>query len=254
MSIIISDSHGNYQKIKCFLEYKPEEEHIYAGDIFDSFHASDEIITQCFWTLVNSDCILLWGNHDLHYLNDAPFTCTGFRNYGSMKYTEENSRLINYYTNMIEKNINRFKASMIVDNFIITHAGVHKAIAKNFNTLEDLDLYLNNEMNNYLKNRTQKFLSQIFNVGHARHGRSDFGGIFWADFRHEQLCKKINQIFGHSCIEKPKIIKNKSKNYNTIHVCIDSPKFICFNTKTLELENFFPDEEILNRDYLERQF
>lgn len=254
MALICSDTHGNLRKVQEFLKYKPEEEHIHAGDILDSFIASDEDLEKCFNTLVSSECVLLWGNHELHYLLDPPFTCSGYRRYGEMlTYGAMN----NAYSKLVEANKSRFRASIVRDGFIITHAGVHKSICKHMTNIQDLSEYFNNEMTDFLnKIGTGSAFSSIFNIGRSRGGRDDAGGIYWLDWKEEKVDKRFNQVHGHTPSPEPKLIKHSLKGLTdeTIHVCVDSPKFICFNTKTREFEDFFPEEELLNREYLERRF
>ena len=37
MAIIVGDIHGNVEKVRVFLEYRPEVEHVALGDYVDSF-------------------------------------------------------------------------------------------------------------------------------------------------------------------------------------------------------------------------
>jgi len=75
MAIICSDLHCNWEKVERFLAYKPEEEHIFAGDILDSYRYSFDSAIKSLNLLLESDCILLWGNHDIVYadLENKPF-------------------------------------------------------------------------------------------------------------------------------------------------------------------------------------
>lgn len=227
MSITISDLHGNLKKLQYFLEYKPEEEHIIAGDIMDSFYASDDDIINTLEMAVNSNAILLWGNHDLHYLEAAPFRCSGYR--GSNRFSQHN-----IFTQAIEKYKSRFKVSVVRDNFIITHAGVHSNYK---GTVGDLNEKFNQQWYNYLTGVKDRI--DIFNISSARGGSDNSGGIFWCDYRQEKLNENINQVFGHSHDITPYVF-----NYDngTIHAVVDCNEWKCFNTVERTMENFFPED------------
>ncbi len=42
MAIIVGDIHGNVEKVKTFLVYKPGDVHVALGDYLDSFHEPQE--------------------------------------------------------------------------------------------------------------------------------------------------------------------------------------------------------------------
>jgi len=69
MAIIISDIHGDIEKARAFLAYRPEAEHIVLGDLVDNVRKGitldDELA--CLDLLFSSNTKTLWGNHDLAY-------------------------------------------------------------------------------------------------------------------------------------------------------------------------------------------
>ena len=119
MAIIIGDIHGNVDKVKAFLGYKPDDLHVALGDYLDSFREPADRQVNCLQMLLNSKAVLLWGNHDLHYLKNPPFVCTGYQ------YKHEQQ-----YRDLIEANKERFKAAYVADGWLCTHAGVHFRLAR----------------------------------------------------------------------------------------------------------------------------
>ncbi|OGU15467.1 MAG: hypothetical protein A2076_19005 [Geobacteraceae bacterium GWC2_53_11] len=77
MAIIIGDIHGDIEKAKAFLDYEQDKEHVALGDYVDNVKKgitlNDELA--CLDLLLNSDAVLLWGNHDLAYTPENPWSC-----------------------------------------------------------------------------------------------------------------------------------------------------------------------------------
>lgn len=247
MSMIISDLHGNYAKCKAFIEYRPEEEHIILGDFMDSFSASDADIIATFKLAVANECALLCGNHELPYLNNAHgyFRCSGNR------YSPELFHAVNMYKGLLH-------GSMIRDGYLLTHGGLSKKHGKPFKTIEDASTWINAEFDWYINQPVApESLSSIFDIGSLRGGYQDVSGIFWCSIGHEKMDIRFNQVVGHTARPEPLVLfEGKGKNKKK-HVGIDSPKFICYNTATHELEDFMLEEyrhDDQLRSMLERQF
>jgi UDP-2,3-diacylglucosamine pyrophosphatase LpxH len=236
-ALCISDVHGNLAKVKAFLEYKPDEEHIIIGDLFDSYLATDHQIIRSIEYIMDHDVTLICGNHDLVYLPNAHwyFECTGNRRNPEFR-------------KLMRNNLDRFQGSLIRNNHLICHGGLSKFHGKKFDDIVQANFHINEDFNNYINSPVMpESLSWIFDIGSMRGGRQQVGGIFWLSFGYEKYDTRFNQVCGHTKKKEPQIIVNKE----SIHVCIDSPKFICYNTETRELEDFFPDKYIKIRDKLE---
>lgn len=67
MAIVCGDIHGNVEKTKAFLAYKPEELHVSLGDIVDSDIEPPSRQIECLNMLFDAGALLLWGNHDSQY-------------------------------------------------------------------------------------------------------------------------------------------------------------------------------------------
>ena len=115
MAIVVGDIHGNVEKVRAFLDHKPEAEHVVLGDYIDSFTESQERQLEALQLLLDSKAVLLWGNHDLHYLKTAPWFCTG------RQWSEE---WIAKYVSIINLNKKRFMAAYAVDGWLLSTCGL----------------------------------------------------------------------------------------------------------------------------------
>lgn len=242
MSLVCGDIHGNYNKADAFLKYKPEEEHIFIGDYFDSFIASDESILLTFDLIVNSGAVMLCGNHDLHYFKLASRSvyCSGRRD-DTKPYTER-----------LEKYKNKLLPCAIRDNFFLSHGGLSAFHGKRYDTIEDVETDSKNKFTDFITTGNSNY--DIFDIGHLRGGFSPSGGLFWCSIGYEKLDKRFNQVVGHTRKQTPYIQQMGKK---IIHVAIDAPQFFCFNTETKELEDFMFEEYKTNegvRFSLEKTF
>lgn len=246
MSIIGSDFHGNKAKAEAFIKYKPEEEHIHLGDSFDSYVASDADIIETFNLLMSNNVKNLWGNHDIMYLTNAHdyFQCSGLR--GS--YYKEVQQLLELHKHKMD-------ASLVRDGFLLAHGGLSKKLGKNFETVEDASEWINAEFNWYKNNPViPRSLSPIFDIGYGRGGREDVSGVFWLTYGRENYDHRFNQICGHTNSDSIRVTKHKD---DILHVCVDTEKWHCYNTKTREIEDFMPEHlraDPLGRKMLERRF
>ena len=158
--------------------------------------------------------------------------------------------------------VNRYKVllhgSLVRDDYLLVHGGLSKKHGKPFKTIEEASAWINAEFAWYLERPVApESLSSIFDIGSIRGGHQDVSGIFWCSIGYEKMDIRFNQIVGHTPRSEPLVLlegkwKNKKK-----HVGIDSPKFICYNTATHELEDFMLTEYRLDeqmRKILERQF
>ena len=247
MSIVCSDFHGNKAKLEAFLAHRPDVEHVIAGDFMDSYCASDADIIETFDRAVEAGCTLLAGNHELPYLSNAHayFRCSGNR------YTPELFQTVNRYKHLLH-------GSIIRDGCLIVHGGLSAKHGKPFATVEEACEWINTEWDWY-KNCpvVPETLSSIFDIGYNRGGYNDVSGPFWCSIGHDNIDKRFPQVVGHTCRADPLILEEGKKGHTVRHVGIDSPKYVCYNTETHELEDFMPeqykhDEQF--RKMLERKF
>lgn len=191
--IIGSDYHGDVRKVERFLNYKPEVQHVYCGDILDSRGKTPLEEIKGFNLLIESNSIFLLGNHEIHYLDNAPFVCS------NAQYL-----LVDTYRNMLEENIERFKIAFNADGYVCTHGGVHEFFVKENDSADDVVATLTQHWKDYLKDRKGNINKEIFNISCVRGGNNSFSGPFWFDYKRDiGLAENINQVFGHTQHEIP---------------------------------------------------
>jgi len=228
MAIVIGDIHGNVEKARAFLGYQPEKQHIALGDYLDSSCEPQERQLEALQMLLDSNAILLWGNHDLHYLSTPPWYCPGYQR-GSEQPLQ----------NIIEAHKWRFKAAYAVDGWLCSHAGVHISIAKRNAVAPDIADRLNASLKNFLEKpvtyqRDHGIASgpPIFNVGkNSGYGTARFGGIFWFNYQKETGLAPIKQLFGHKKSAEPVV----SETYIALDTTNTCDKCWLFDTETNEL-------------------
>ena len=199
MSVISSDFHGNVKKLDKFLNYKPDVQHIFAGDAVDSWDEPYENQLEVLRRLVKSDCVLLYGNHELSYHPDYRISCSGKHMFGTEHFPQ-------YLTKP-----ERWCVAYNADGYLVTHAGIstkHAGRAKTVNGLVGK-----------LKKQFRDKHPDIFDVGTCRGGLSSSGGILWYDFRYDwDKLASVNQVFGHCSLREPW----EDKSNVCHHVCVNS--------------------------------
>ena len=173
MAIIVGDIHGDIEKARAFLAYKPETEHVALGDYLDSYVEPFEQQLGCLQLLMDSNAVLLWGNHDVHYLREPIFQFPGYQQGHAALYQE-----------LLEQNIFRFKAAYVADRWLCSHAGVHSGFTAKQNDVAVLADMFNSGWESYLNNRKEGYRYKT---------------IFQFDFMAEGALAPTNikQVYGH---------------------------------------------------------
>jgi len=194
VAIVVGDIHGNVEKARVFLEYRPDEVHIALGDYLDS--PLEPLVRQlkALQLLMDSPAVLLWGNHELHYLEPPPFYCSGFQSREAV------------LQKIIAANYGRFIAAWVADDWLCTHAGCSTKLSQGQTAIE-IAARINDAMTAWLQ-RGEKH--RIFDIGIARDGAAALGGCFWFDLREERLWLDSGnrQIFGHTAFDVPEVTEN----------------------------------------------
>lgn len=209
MAIITSDIHGDPAAARAFLAHEPGELHVCLGDLVDSGQKLPSLETEeeCLHLLLQSDSILLWGNHDLAYLPERPWKCFG--NFDEFAFRKK-----------LALARDRFLAACAVDGWLCTHAGVAPGLARKLPEeilsagVDAVAEWINGEFVKQLrventdvetKERPRYGHGLLFNISVSRGGTDGFGGIFWFDAEREQSQPShlIPQIFGHSPQDRP---------------------------------------------------
>lgn len=235
MAIIVGDIHGNLEKVRRFLDYRPEQPHVALGDYVDSFYEPIEAQLQTVELLAASDTVMLWGNHDLHYLSNAPWRSSGYQH-------EHAARLGVLFDGLLQQQ--RLVAAHWVDGWLCTHAGFAEGgngltpdgcCRANSRALADC---INKHFYASLAHNQS---SPLFNIPVARGGDAAYGGIFWLDPFHEKirLDPSVRQIFGHTEQKLPVVTER--------WICLDttnSDDIWIFDTQTESLTNLVSAQEL----------
>ena len=179
MAIIVGDIHGDIEKTRTFLAYRPDEEHVALGDYLDSFSIRVEQQLECLNLLINSDAVLLLGNHEVHYLKEPLFQFAGY-NFDHAPMFQE----------ILEANIQRFKVAYAVDGWLCTHAGVKSQYTERESDVSVLAEMFNRSWNVYLKER---LVDQ--EARYTYQSIFEFNYCMWVEGN--LLPENIRQIFGH---------------------------------------------------------
>lgn len=199
--LIISDLHGS-DRWKLPVNNETYDKVIFLGDYLDSRSISYDKQISNFNEIIefkksNRKAILLLGNHEYHYLPNVTQKYSGFSPF--LKLILENN--LNFYVKT-----GLLKLGYLIDNIVITHAGVTNTWAKNNN------ININNL--NYSLNKTLK--ENIKSLEFRKENPQDFYGD---DIIHSPiwvrpkslLTDKLNgfyQIVGHTEINKPTLTDN----------------------------------------------
>lgn len=207
MAVVIGDIHGDVEKAKAFLAYKPAALHVCLGDYLDSYLEPFERQLACLHLLMYSDSVLLWGNHDVHYLRRPIFQFPG--------YQQEHAAI---YQELLEQNIVRFKVAHVADGWLCTHAGVHSGFtAKQDDVVELADMF-NSAWESYLINRKEGYRYKT---------------IFRFDFMAEGVLAPTNikQVYGHNELSPAEFVNQ----YCVSIACNDKGVAYLFDTENTEI-------------------
>ena len=207
-TIVFGDIHGLtcWKKI---VSENPNCRYIFLGDYLDPYEDIKpkrlianlkEIIN--LKKALNDNVILLFGNHDLHYLYSDIDPCSRF-----------DDEIEEPASAMFSENIHLFQYAFQEDNRIFTHAGISE---KWF--FDDLYGDSNRNIAEQLNNPQPDQLPALFRCGAARGGDIfATGGIFWADIEelHDPL-KGYTQYVGHNRVDK---ITERESNGGKITFC-----------------------------------
>jgi len=89
---------------------------------------------------------------------------------------------------------------------LLTHAGLNEWVLGSQSNIEDIERFL-------IREYDKKYTGHVFWIGKSRGGRSEFGGIFWNDWKSDnwRSVPGLVQIFGHTPISE--ITKIDENNY-----------------------------------------
>lgn len=234
MAIIVGDMHGNVEKVRAFLSYKPVKEHIALGDFIDGPGGQEQDV-EVLHLLLESNAILLWGNHELCYLLRNPFLLAG---YDKVDWPENS--MADPRTKIIEENKDRFQAAYAVDGWLCTHAGAASFIVKNCADVARLADNINMQTTEVLfrNNRRIAVQSGLFQISPGTMGIP--GGVFMLRAGEERgPSDRFKQIFGHSKHREPWHCKGSFRDKEFIALATGQDSCWIFDTEKDELVNLW---------------
>jgi predicted MPP superfamily phosphohydrolase len=192
------DIHGrDYWKYE---DYSKFDKVIFVGDYVDSFDIDGKQQYINLFNIINfkkdnmNGVVLLWGNHDIHYYKLGKHKCIGFNE----KYAKD-------FNELFVENQDLFQLSYQIDNYVWTHAGIHRGwwdmFIKDKNKIQEGE-NVADTLNRLFKENYEP----IFHCGIWRSGRHHVGGPLWLD--KNEATKPIvdyHQIVGHNILKDRKI-------------------------------------------------
>ena len=207
--VAIGDIHGSTYW-KEIIKSHPNSKYIFLGDyldpgsIPDNFNETIDNLMEIIQLKKEQpdNVILLFGNHDLHYIPNTVVRGTGFDIYTAGKNRQ-----------VILSHFGLFQNAYQIDNYIFTHAGIsHKWFIDDFKG----DIHAN--IADQLNNPKPEQLKALYRCGEVRGGnKGDISGIFWAGMSElENPLQGYTQIVGHNPVEN---IEDYSNNGGRIIFC-----------------------------------
>lgn len=202
-TIIVGDLHGKLALAQEVLKDK-DQAVVFVGDYLDSFTIDidtqikllDLILEAC---ETRDNVQALFGNHEMSYLEPFKYKCSGFHN--ATRHAVQNRR---------QQMFKHFKWCTVVEDFLVTHAGVSQGwLPSDISSLKDIVDFINDVPTDFL-----------MAVGKARGGfNTAVGGPLWCDSYFEfKPVKDVKQIFGHTQYRAPDqgmgILEEYENNFN----------------------------------------
>lgn len=207
--LAIGDVHGR-SHWKEIIANESFDKVIFVGDYFDSFNIGGESQIENFKdiialkTALHNDCILLIGNHDVHYMNFWQERYSGFQK--GYQYT---------ISDVLHKNLDKLQMCYTQDNLCFTHAGITKTWAKK----HYIDLnFLEKSINELWYYRPLSFMFQ----GKEPYGNDITQSPIWVrpESLREDAIEDYIHIVGHTTVKDISYLENvilidclENKNY-----------------------------------------
>lgn len=206
--IIVPDVHGRkfWKRGAEYIKTHPDSKIIFLGDYLDPYtHHEDITQDQAYDNFIEliefakeyqSQVVLLWGNHDLFYVNYEYECCRhNYLAYGNI-------------SAIFRENTHLFKFAHKEGDYLFTHAGV----TKDWLLQNQLEVINEDNIVDYLNNNPDT----IWQVGYSRGGDYVWGSPVWACWHYDWPLTSnpfhLTQIFGHTRMETNKYQSMKDQN------------------------------------------
>lgn len=191
--IAIGDIHGS-TRWRDIVDGNKDAQIVFMGDYLDPYeeYDCDEILDNLIEIIAfkrnNKDrVVLLFGNHDLHYISSDAEICTRF-----------DVRMARKAGIMFIENFRLFQYAYQVNNTIFTHAGISQRWFE-----KDFKGNINENIADQLNNPSDEQVEALCRIGAKRGGdEGRVGGIFWADRSElKDPLHGFTQVVGHNRVE-----------------------------------------------------
>jgi len=214
--ITIGDIHG-----KDFWEAVNPDEYdfiVFVGDYTDSFDRRNVEIKVNLLKIIElyykypDKVKLLLGNHDLPYFWGKPDP--GLSGHRPVAIWDLHI--------IFRDNRKLFQAAFQIDNYIWTHAGIHRGWYNKYIPDAIKEYELTGNLAEQLNHLFEINFPPLFVISHYRGGSAREGGPFWADWReiYTKPLQGYHQIFGHTA--RTKGIRNYPLGKDTSVTCVDT--------------------------------
>jgi hypothetical protein len=209
--IVIPDIHQRIDKADVILSREsPLDRVILLGDLFDDFDDTVQDASRtAVWlqTMLNAGAEVCFGNHETQYAFGLPeLICAGFRP----------EKLFALRKILTESDWSRFVMHVWLDDWLITHAGVHP-------------LYLSPESGasrsaidalcaECLESLREGRMHPLVAAGRSRGGRHPAGGVTWLDWSELEPIPGLSQIVGHT----PDYDVRWKRAPESVNLCLDT--------------------------------
>lgn len=214
--IVIPDTHGRTFWKKAVEKASENDFIVFLGDYLDPYpweRISRKEAIENFKEILefkkqsSSNVVLLFGNHDLHYINDEY--------YGSRMDTVNWEEIHNIYVDNWHE-FHLFASFVLSDKrYIFSHAGILKQWLEDCDysvPTNDDELYaLYNKLSTEFYNQDVELFDNLFKISNYRGGWHRHGSMVWADVHEHDdtpLYENVVQIFGHTQLQSEPVIGN----------------------------------------------
>lgn len=218
-TLVIGDIHHRTNEAEHAIASVPHDQVVFVGDYFDQFgDGRGRAKKTAEWlkeSLSKPNRIHLWGNHDLPYFKPTAFSCPGW--------DDRKHNVINYV--LKEQDWRKLKFNTWVDDFLISHAGVHPSFIPRFQkdapSLQFVQEWLAKQDEGAWQSAYDPICHHhwYWDRGPARGGFYHLGGLLWLDWNQEFTPASFNQIVGHTPDGKNPI--RKLEYYTSTNFCVD---------------------------------
>ncbi len=213
-TLVVGDVHLRIDQVRQILDrFSNVDRRVFVGDFFDDFDDSVErTIEMAEYArdviAADSHTRILFGNHDIQYA--IPFMegllCSGWAPGKAFALKDPSFQPL----------WERFEPYTYVDQFLVTHAGVHRGFIEGYESaVEDRLRQLWQEATDALAERR---VLPLLSAGPTRGGAGEAGGITWLDWNREfEPVAGLSQIVGHTPDERVRLKEdkaNQSANWN----------------------------------------